>query len=166
MAHFEMVWLSGRLLMIMAQPKVHFTPPGLMARVINRLYGKLASVGIGPSYSFLLLTKGRKSGMTLATPVNILLHKRNLYLVGTRGHTQWSRNALAAGRVTLKRGRTRIDFRLRAIPDREKSEILKAYLIRFNWMVARFFSVGADAPVDSFAAIAADYPVFELLREK
>ena len=166
MVYFEMVRLGGRLSMIMAQSKVHFTPPGLMARVINRLYGKLASIGIGPSYGFLLLTKGRKSGRTVATPINMLRHEGKLYLVGTRGHTQWSRNALAAGRVTLKRGRTRINFRLKAIPDSEKSEILKAYLIRFNWMVARFFSVPADAPVDSFAAIAVDYPVFELLREK
>jgi deazaflavin-dependent oxidoreductase (nitroreductase family) len=150
----------------MAQPELHFTQPGLIARVINRLYGKLASFGMGPSYSFLLLTEGRKSGMTHSTPINVLRHKGKLYLIGTRGHTQWSRNGLAAGEVTLKRGRIRIEFRLRAIPDSEKPEILKTYLTRFNWMVARFFPVPADSAIDSFAAIASQYPVFELLAEK
>jgi deazaflavin-dependent oxidoreductase (nitroreductase family) len=150
----------------MAQPELHFTQPGLIARVINRLYGKLASFGLGPSYSFLLLTKGRKSGRTLATPVNVLRHRGKVYLVGTRGHTQWSRNASAAGEVTLKRGRIQINFCLRAIPDSEKPEILKTYLTRFNWMVSRFFPVPAEAAVNSFAAIAAQYPVFELLAEK
>jgi deazaflavin-dependent oxidoreductase (nitroreductase family) len=150
----------------MNQPKLHFDPPGLVARTVNRLYGRLASLGLGPSYSFLLLTKGRKTGTTHATPVNILHDNGKLYLVGTRGHTQWSRNALETGTVTLKRGRTWMEFRLRVVPDEEKPKILKAYLTRFNWMVSRFFPLPADSPMSSFAAIAARYPVFELLPER
>ncbi len=150
----------------MNQSKRHFDPPGLIARAVNRLFGRLASVGVGPSYSFLLLAKGRKSGLTRATPVNVLRHNGKLYLVGTRGHTQWSRNAAAAGAVTVKRGRIRIGFRLRIVTDNEKPEILKAYLTRFKWMVACFFPVPAEAGLDSFAAIASHYPVFELLAEK
>ncbi|MGE5217239.1 MAG: nitroreductase/quinone reductase family protein [Chloroflexota bacterium] len=147
------------------QPELHFTPPGLIARAVNRLYGRLASVGLGPSYSFLLLAKGRKSGIIHSTPVNVLRHEGKLYLVGTRGHTQWSRNALVAGAVTLKRGRIRIQFRLRVVNDSAKAEILKAYLIRFRWMVSRFFPLPPEAAVESFTAIASRYPVFELVRE-
>jgi deazaflavin-dependent oxidoreductase (nitroreductase family) len=147
----------------MKQPKPNFVPPGLVARIVNRLFGRLASLGFGPSYSFLLLTKGRKTSITHSTPVNLLRWDGKLYLVGTRGHTQWSRNALAAGTVILKRGRRSIEFRLRVVPDEDKPEILKAYLSRFNWMVRRFFPLPAESPVSSFAAVAADYPVFELL---
>jgi deazaflavin-dependent oxidoreductase (nitroreductase family) len=147
----------------MKQPEPHFVPPGLVARIVNRLFGRLASLGFGPSYSFLLLTKGRKTSITHSTPVNLLRWDGKLYLVGTRGHTQWSRNALAAGTVILKRGRRSIEFRLRVVPDEDKPEILKAYLSRFNWMVRRFFPLPAESPVSSFAAVAADYPVFELL---
>jgi hypothetical protein len=50
------------------------------------------------------------------------------------------------------------------VPDIEKPDILKAYLNRFNWMVRRFFPVTADADLAAFAAIAARYPVFELVR--
>lgn len=143
----------------------NFNPPGLFARFVNRLYGQLASLGLGPSYSFLLQTNGRKTGITRSTPVNILRCDRKLYLVGTRGRTQWSRNTLAAGMVKLKRGRTLIGFRVRVVPDEEKAEILKAYLTCFSWMVSRFFPLPAESPVSSFAAIAQRYPVFELLPE-
>jgi hypothetical protein len=67
--------------------------------------------------------------------------------------------------VTLKRGRTKTVYRLRVVWDKEKGEILKAYLTRFNWMVRRFFPLPAGSPVSSFAAIAERYPVFELLPE-
>ena len=149
----------------MNQATPHFVPPGFVARAVNRLYGRLTSLGLGPSYSFLLQTNGRKTGITHATPVNVLRCAEKLYLVGTRGHTQWSRNVLATGTVRLKRGRTAIGFRVRVVPDEEKAEILKAYLTRFGWMVARFFPLPAESPVSSFAAIASRYPVFELLPE-
>jgi len=143
----------------------HFDPPGALARAVNRLFGRLASIGLGPSYSFLLLTTGRRSGAPRATPVNLLRHEGKLFLVGTRGHTQWSRNAAAAGTVTLKCGRARIRFRVRRLDDEEKAAILKAYLSRFKWMVSRFFPVAAESPLDAFAAIAPRYPAFELRRE-
>ncbi len=56
-------------------------------------------------------------------------------------------------------------FRLRALTEQEKPEILKAYVARFAWMVRRFFPVSASAPVTEFAAIAPRYPVFELLPD-
>jgi len=143
----------------------HFVPPGSVARAINRLYGWLTAVGISPSYSYLLQSKGRKTGITYSTPVNVLHHDAKLYLVGTRGHTQWSRNVLVNERITLTRGKRRERFRLRVVPDKDKAEILKTYLARFNWMAWRFFPVPANAPIPAFAAIADRYPVFELIPE-
>jgi hypothetical protein len=86
--------------------------------------------------------------------------------VGTRGHTQWSRNALVAKEAVLKRGRILMQFRFRELTDVEKPEILKAYLTRFNWMVRRFFPIPSDSSVSAFASIAHKYPVFELSRKK
>jgi len=156
---------TGVTISDMNRPALHFAPPGLVARAVNRLYGLLASLGCAPAYSFLLLTTGRKTGATHSTPVNLLRYNGKLYLVGTRGYTQWSRNALAAGTVTLKRGRTSRRFRAQVVHEGEKAEILKAYVTRFNWMARRFFPVPAESPARSFAAIAPRYPVFELLPE-
>jgi deazaflavin-dependent oxidoreductase (nitroreductase family) len=149
----------------MKRPELHFVQPGPVARAVNRLYGRLASLGLGPASSFLLLTKGRETGATRSTPVNVLRYRGKLYLVGTRGHTQWSRNAAAAGAVTLNRGRTSRRFRVQVVHEEEKPEILKAYVTRFSWMARRFFPVPAESPARSFAAIAPRYPVFELLPE-
>ena len=143
----------------------HFIAPSLIARAVNRFYGWLTSVGFGPSYGFLLQVKGRKTGIIYSTPVNLLVYERKLYLVGTRGHTQWSRNALAAGNGKLKKGRIVMEYSLRNLTDAEKPEILRAYLTQFNWMVRRFFPIPRDSSPAEFAAIAHRYPVFELLRK-
>jgi deazaflavin-dependent oxidoreductase (nitroreductase family) len=147
------------------QPERHFVAPGFIASALNRFYGWLASLGLGPSYSFQLHIAGRKTGRIYSTPVNVLRFGEKIYLVGTRGHTQWSRNALVKNQLTLKRGRISMRFHLRALTDQEKPEILQAYLTRFAWMVGRFFPVSASAPVTEFAAIAPRYPVFELLSD-
>jgi deazaflavin-dependent oxidoreductase (nitroreductase family) len=149
--------------MISAVP--HFTPPGFLARSINRAYGWLTALGLSPSSSYLLQTHGRKTGLLRSTPVNLLHRGTKFYLVGTRGHTLWSRNAAASGHVTLKRGRTLFAFRCCEMANEDKVEILREYLIRFNWMVWRFFPVRFDADSSAFAAIADRYPVFELLPE-
>jgi deazaflavin-dependent oxidoreductase (nitroreductase family) len=149
----------------MTQAQLHFNRPGRIAAAINRAVGWLTALGLGPSYSYLLQVQGRKSGKTYSTPVNVLAIGDKSYLVGTRGHTQWSRNAQALGIVTLKRGSQVQKYRLRVVPDEEKPEVLKSYLTRFKWMVSRFFSVAGSAPASAFIAIAADYPVFELRRE-
>jgi len=148
----------------MDQATRHFIRPSFIARAVNRFYGWLTGFGGGPSYSYLLQVKGRKTGQTRSVPVNVLRHNHKLFLVATRGHTQWSRNAFADGRVILKKGRVQLEFGLRVLPDAEKPEILKAYLTRFNWMVRRFFPVPADSPLAAFVGIADRYPVFELWR--
>ena len=147
----------------MKQPPAHFIEPNLVERAANRAYGWLTKLGIAPSYSWLLRTTGRKTGVIHSTPVNILAYDGKFFLVGTRGHTQWSRNAAVAGELTLKRRQTQITCRVLAVPEERKAELLKAYLTRFNWMVRRFFPLPRHAPVAAFAAIAPRYPVFELL---
>jgi hypothetical protein len=75
------------------------------------------------------------------------------------------RNAEAAGEVTLKKGSRRQSYRIRTIADADKPELLKAYLDRFKTTVQRYFPVAAGSAPQSFAAIASNYPVFELLPE-
>jgi deazaflavin-dependent oxidoreductase (nitroreductase family) len=111
----------------------------------------------------LLHVRGRKSGRTYATPVNLLHAAGKLYLVAPRGHTQWVRNAEATGEVVLQRGNVRRDYRLRAVLDAEKPEILKLYLDSYTSAVQRYFPAPAGSPPAAFRDIAANYPVFELL---
>ena len=146
------------------QERVYFIRPSLPARIVNRLYGWITGIGFGRPNSYLLQVSGRKTGKIRSVPINVLSYNGKLFLVGTRGHTQWSRNALVNRNITLKRGRLRTEFRLRAVLNAEKPKILKAYLNRFRRTSGRFFPLPASAPSSAFAPIAARYPVFELIR--
>src|SRR5207253_6928782 len=91
----------------MSVPETNFHAPSSLERVFNRIYGLLVGLGLGFSYNYLLEVRGRKSGRTYSTPIDLLELNGKRYLVAPRGRTQWVRNAEAAGEVTLKKGRTR-----------------------------------------------------------
>jgi len=140
-----------------------FREPTSGEKIFNRIFGFLVGIGLGFSYNYLLQVRGRKSGNLYSTPINLLEWKGKRFLVAPRGRTQWVRNAEAAGEVTLKKGSSRLKFRLRPVAETEKPEILKAYLDNFKREVQRYFPVAAGSPAESFVDLAVSYPVFELL---
>lgn len=139
-----------------------FNKPSSVERLFNRLFGILVGLGLGLSHNYLLQARGRKSGRIYSTPINLLIENGKKYLVAPRGETQWVRNAQSSGEIWLKKGGRRHHFRLKKIPDEEKSELLKLYLDRFRTTAQRYFPVTAGSGVEAFSAIASQYPVFEL----
>ena len=139
-----------------------YEAPSSGEKLFNRVFGFLAGVGIAPSFIYLLEVRGRKSGKTYSTAVNLLELDGKQFLVAPRGRTQWVRNAEAAGEVTLKRRVSR-RFRLRPLNDSEKPQVLKAYLKNYKSAVQKFFPIQPNAPLEEFAKIAAGYPAFELI---
>ena len=148
------------------QPPKGFKEPNAIDRMINRAFGFLLKAGIGLPHNYLLEVRGRKTGRTYATPVNVLEHGGRKYLVAPRGYTQWVRNAEASGEATLARGARRERIRLRAVPDQAKAELLKIYLDRFKLTVQRYFPIPAGSSKESFASLSGRYPVFELTRNE
>lgn len=142
-----------------------FREPTATEKLFNRTMGLLAGLGFAPPNIWLLEVRGRKSGKIYATPIDLLELGGTRYLVAPRGRTQWVRNAEVAGEVTLKRGRVRNRFGLRSLSDSEKLPVLKAYLDSFKAQVQRYFPVPAGAPPEQFAAIAQNYPAFEILTK-
>lgn len=140
-----------------------FRQPSATERVFNRIFGFLVGLGLGFSYNYLLQVRGRKSGKIYSTPIDLLERGGKRFLVAPRGRTQWVRNAEAAGEVTLKKGSKRECFRLRALSDQEKPEILKAYLDQFKREVQRYFPVPAGSPLEAFRGLLESYPAFELI---
>jgi deazaflavin-dependent oxidoreductase (nitroreductase family) len=140
-----------------------FLEPTPVEKAFNRALGFLAGLGIAPKYMYLLQVRGRKSGRIYATPVNVMDVGEKRYLIAPRGRTQWVRNAEAAGEITLKRGASVENFRLRAIPDGEKAELLKLYLERYASAVQRYFTVKAGSGMEAFREVEGKYPVFELV---
>jgi len=141
----------------------HFDRPNRLEQTFNKVFGFLVGLGIGLPHNYLLQVRGRKSGRVYSTPVNVLFFNGRRFLVACRGYTQWVRNALVTRTVSLKKGLRTDPFHLRAIPDEEKPEILKAYLDRFRPTVQRYFPVPAGSPAQAFQPLTDRYPVFELI---
>jgi deazaflavin-dependent oxidoreductase (nitroreductase family) len=148
----------------MPEQRDFVVPLGTFARGLNSVMGTLVSWGLGPGHMRVLEVRGRKSGKLYSLPVDLLTRDGSSYLVAPRGHTEWSKNAAAAGEVTLKRGRHAERYRVRALSDAEKPPILKAYLDTFRREVQGYFPVPAGSPVEAFSALAARYPAFALER--
>ena len=140
-----------------------FRKPSTVEAFFNRAFGFLVGLGIAPGYMQLLQVRGRKTGRTYSSPVNLLQFGGKPYLVAPRGTTQWVRNAEATGEILLKRGSVRRKYLLRPVSDPEKPEILKLYLESYKSAVQRYFPVPAGSPAAAFRDIASNYPVFELL---
>jgi len=147
----------------MADTRRRDVPESRIDRLLNRAFGVAVGLGLGFSHNYLLAVRGRKTGMTFTTPVNLLDYDGRRFLVASRGETQWVRNARAAGRVALSKGSRRLEFQVKELAPQLKPPVLKAFLDRFATSVQRFYPIPKGSPAQSFEPIANRYPVFELI---
>jgi deazaflavin-dependent oxidoreductase (nitroreductase family) len=143
-----------------------YVTPGASTKVFNRAVGGLTKLGISVWGSRVLYVKGRTSGEWRSTPVNLLSHAGERYLVAPRGTTQWVRNLrAAAGHGELHLGHRVEPFRATELDDDAKPDVLRAYLKRWKMEIGVFFDgVGPDASDETLRGIAPGYPVFRIER--
>ena len=145
------------------QPPRYVRPGWFTRHVFNPMVAALTRAGISVWGSRELRVRGRTSGEWRATPVNLLSHDGNRYLVAPRGVTQWVRNLRAAGDGELRVGRRVEPFHATEVRDADKVPILRAYLKRWKAEVGVFFSgVSATSPEADVIRIAPDHPVFRI----
>ena len=115
--------------------------------------------------SYLLTTRGRKTGRPRTNPVVPVEHHGRRWLVAPYGPVSWVHNARAAGRVTLtRRGDTR-EYAIQEVAPGETGPILKRY-VRIAPASRRYFLATKDSPAEDFIAEADRHPVFELMTER
>jgi deazaflavin-dependent oxidoreductase (nitroreductase family) len=117
------------------------------------------NLGVGPSNSRLLTVRGRRTGKEYTTPVNLVVRQGQTYLVSPYGERAWVRNARAAGRVSLARGRKQQTLRIEELSAPEAAPVLGDYWQQ-NPITRPFFD--ADPGDDAFEREAARHPVFRL----
>lgn len=145
------------------RPTRYIAPDAFTRTVLNPMIAGLTRIGISMWGSRILGVRGRVSGELRTTPVNVLTHDGERYLVAPRGVTQWVRNVRAAGECELRVGRRREVVRVAELAGADKPEILRAYLRRWKWEVGQFFDgVGPDATDAELLGIASGYPVFRI----
>lgn len=141
------------------QPRRRYSP-GRRRRIENRVMSVLAGAGLVP-YSYLLTTKGRKTGRARRNPVVVVEYDGRRWLVAPYGPVSWVHNARAAGHIALtRRGKTQT-YTIREVSDQEAGPVLQLYM-RIATATRPYFQADLNAPVEDFAAEAAHHPVFEL----
>jgi deazaflavin-dependent oxidoreductase (nitroreductase family) len=125
------------------------------ARVIGNRMARL----FARSVLSMLAVPGRRTGRLQRTPVAVLDHDGERYLVAPRGHTDWSRNLAAAGSGRLTRkGRTE-EFDAVEVPVADRPPLIAAYREKFGKFptVAETFDQLPDP---------ADHPTFRIVRSR
>jgi deazaflavin-dependent oxidoreductase (nitroreductase family) len=134
--------------------------PGRGRRLENLVMSVLVGAGLVP-HSYLLTTRGRKTGRTRKNPVVVVDYDGRRWLVAPYGPVSWVLNARAAGQVELtRRGKTQ-RYTIREVSDQEAGPILQRY-VRVASATRPYFQADLNAPVEDFVAEAAHHPVFEL----
>jgi deazaflavin-dependent oxidoreductase (nitroreductase family) len=129
-------------------------------RAGDAIIGVLIRAGLVP-HSYLLTTRGRKTGRLRTTPVTVVERDGNQWLVAPYGPVSWVHNARAAARVTLRRRRGTRDYAVREVPPEEAGPVLQQY-VQIARPTRPYFRADKDAPVREFVAEADRHPVFEL----
>ncbi|ANY23991.1 nitroreductase/quinone reductase family protein [Gordonia terrae] len=143
----------------------HYKAPSGFDAVVNRAVRWLADRGVDLAGAQTLTVVGRRTGTPQRVPVNVLRLDGAEYLVAVRGDTQWVRNARAAGTAELRRGRQRTVVALTEVDPALRPPVIRDYLRRWGWEVARFLPAGLEVSSsdDELAAHAELIPVFTVI---
>ena len=138
--------------------------PTKLTQIMNGALGWLASLGLTPSRMITLEVKGRRSGETRSTVMNIVEHDGENYVVSPRGESEWVRNVRAAGGEAIVRHRGRRSVRLQEVVVEGRAPILKKYLGENAMSTRQHFGIDPKAEIAEFAAIAERHPVFRIVE--
>lgn len=138
--------------------------PNWFARLQNNASAVLFGSGIWPERAAALEVVGRRTGRIASLPVAIADLGGESYLVAMLGErTNWVQNVRAdGGRAVLRHG-VREAVRLVEVPVAERPAIIKRYLDVAPG-ARPHIPVHRAAPLERFAEIAADFPVFRIER--
>lgn len=116
--------------------------------------------GMGPVH--LLSVPGRKSGALRSTPISLLEFNGQRWLVAGFAEADWVRNIQVSGWGVLTKGRQPERVTVAEVAPEGRAPILQAFIQRMRG--GRFaYSIGPDEPLAAFAAVAPNYPIFQII---
>jgi deazaflavin-dependent oxidoreductase (nitroreductase family) len=137
------------------------TAPAVARYAENAIMTALVRAGLVPR-SYLLTTRGRKTGKPRINPVMPVEHDGRRWLVAPHGPVSWVHNARTARRVSLTRRRDTRHYIIREASADEAGPVLQRY-VRLAPSTRQAFQATKDSPVQDFVAEADRHPVFELI---
>ncbi len=133
--------------------------------LMNRLVIGLGKLGVATGPVHVLTITGRTSGEPRTTPVSPVTVDGRRYVIAALPRADWARNARAAGRGELSRGRRRTPVELPEVHDVEQRRaVLAAFPTQVPGGVPFFVRLGLVERADpaQFFAAADRVAVFEL----
>jgi deazaflavin-dependent oxidoreductase (nitroreductase family) len=140
---------------------------GPTRKAVNVVIGGLLKLGVPApgKTSYLMTTKGRRSGLDRTTPVNLVESDGEQWLVSPYGDVSWVHNLRADATVRLSRGKRQDTWQAEEVDATTAAPILRLYIDQVR-ITAPFFDAKVGAPVEEFAAEAGQHPVFRLTAAK
>jgi hypothetical protein len=136
-------------------------PHGL-AKILNRGWAIIHSLGVAPNYLVTLEVVGRQSGKTISFPLAMVVIKGERYLVSMLGNeANWVRNVNAAGGKARLRHGISEEVILEDVAASQRAPILKAYL-QIAPGARPHVEIDKDAPLADLEKISPRYPVFRV----
>jgi deazaflavin-dependent oxidoreductase (nitroreductase family) len=132
----------------------YIKPPWMQRHVGNRM-----SVLFKPSLISKLSVRGRHSGRWRTTPVAVLEHNGERYLVSYRGASDWARNLEASHAARLTQPSRAEEIEVVDVPVAERDALLAAYRDRYGKMPT-------VAPVLRALPDPADHPIFRITQSR
>ena len=129
-------------------------------RLANYLTTTLLRAGMKPGNMALLTVRGRKSGLPRTTPVALIEHDGQRWLIAAFGEVDWVRNLRAAGEASLKRGRRPQHILVKELSAEEAAPILKKSLAEAPGFLLKNFDATPESPLKDFEREALNHPVF------
>ena len=137
--------------------------PNAIAKVLNRGWAIIHSLGLFPNYMVTLDVVGRQSGKIISFPLAMLVMNGERYLVSMLGeNANWVQNIKAAGGKAIMRHGVREEVSLEEVNIEQRTEIIKAYL-QIAPGARPHIPVDKDAPISAFDEIAPKIPVFKVV---
>lgn len=136
--------------------------PNKLAKILNRGWAWIHSLGIFPNYWVTLEVAGRQSGKIISFPLAMTVLNNERYLVSMLGEgTNWVRNVRAAGGKARLRHGIHEPVLLTEVDVQQRAPILKKFLQHAPG-ARPHIPVSKDAPLSEFEKIASKYPVFKV----
>ena len=129
-------------------------------RLGNVFTTRLLRAGLKPGNMALLTVRGRKSGLPRTTPVSLVEHDGQRWLLAAFGAVDWVRNLRVAGEASLKRGRYPEHIVVKEVSAEEAAPVLKHILANAPGFLLKNFDATPESPLKDFEREAANHPVF------
>jgi deazaflavin-dependent oxidoreductase (nitroreductase family) len=128
-------------------------------RILNAVFGTMVRLGMIPG-AHLLSVPGRKSGKMRTTPIYVLRYEAERWLVAGYAGSDWVKNVRAAGWCRFIHDRT--EERVGVVEEEDlavRARVLREF-VRKAPGAKRGYSISADAPIEAFASIVHEHPIF------